>query len=81
MLVYIIGNDIVILWARECPRSHLFYIPSRNLKAHKIYIFEHKAIGYPSHDLMQYVNIFFDSDLISSKPRSLTGTPAYSPNL
>jgi hypothetical protein len=70
MLVRKIVNNEVILWAKECPRTHLFNIPTRTLEAHITYTFWHKALGYPSYDLMKYVNMFSDGDLIPSKPKN-----------
>jgi hypothetical protein len=67
MLVHKIMNDEVILWARECPRTYLFIIPTRTLKAYTTYSFWHKALGQPSHDLIKYINVFSDGDLILSK--------------
>jgi hypothetical protein len=39
ILVHKTVNDEVILWARECPRTHLFNIPTRPLKVHLTYTF------------------------------------------
>jgi hypothetical protein len=69
MLVRKILNDKVILWARECPCTHLFNIPTKSLEAYKIYTFWHKALRHPSYHLIKYVNMFSDSNLISSKPK------------
>jgi hypothetical protein len=52
LLVLKIVNNKMILWAKECQRTHLFNIPSRTLEAHITFTFWHKAFGYPSHDLM-----------------------------
>jgi hypothetical protein len=70
MLVRKIVNNEVILWAKESLRTHLFNIPTRTLEVHTIYTFWYKALGHPSYDLMTYVNIFSDSDLIPSKPKN-----------
>jgi hypothetical protein len=70
MLIRKIVNNEVILWAKECLHTHLFNIPTRTLEAHTTYTFWHKALGYPSHDLMKYVNVFCDDDLIPSKPKN-----------
>jgi hypothetical protein len=70
MLVHKIVNDEVILWARECPCTHLYNIPTRTFEAHMTYTFWYKALRHPSHDLMKYVNMFSDGDLIPSKPKN-----------
>jgi hypothetical protein len=70
MLVRIIVNDEVILWIRKCECTHLFNIPIGTLEAHTIYIFWHKALGYPGNDLVNYVNLFSDADHIPSKPKN-----------
>jgi hypothetical protein len=70
MMVYKIVNNELILCAKECPRTQLFNIPIRTLDAHPTYTFWHKALGHASHDLMKYVNVFSDSDLIISKPKN-----------
>jgi hypothetical protein len=70
MLVRKIVNNEVILWAKECLRTHLFNILTTSLEAYTTYIFWHKALGHPSHDLMKYVNVFSDGDLILSKPKN-----------
>jgi hypothetical protein len=66
MLDHKIVNDRVILWVRDCPHTHLFNIPTRTLEADTTYTFWHKAIGHSSHDLIKYVKVFPDSDLILS---------------
>jgi hypothetical protein len=68
MWVRKIVNNEVILWAKECLCTHLFNIPTRTLEAHTTYTFWHKALRYSSPDLMNYVNVFSDGDLILSKP-------------
>jgi hypothetical protein len=70
ILVRKIVYNEVILGAKECPRTHMFNIPSRTLEGHTTYTFWHKALGYPSHDLMKHVNIFSDSDGIPAKPKN-----------
>jgi sulfatase maturation enzyme AslB (radical SAM superfamily) len=70
MLVGKIINNEVILWVKECLRTHLFNIPTRTLEAHTTYIFWHKALGHSSHHLIKYVNAFSDGDLILSKPKN-----------
>jgi hypothetical protein len=60
-------NDKVIRWGREYQCTQLCNIPTRTLEAHMIYIFWHKALRYPSHALMKYINVFSDGDLIPSK--------------
>jgi hypothetical protein len=67
MLLGTIVNNEVILWAKEYSRTHLFNIPTRTLEAHTTYTFWHKALRHPSHDLIKYVNMFSDADLIPSK--------------
>jgi hypothetical protein len=70
MLVRKIVHNEVILWATEYLRTHLLNIPTITLKAYSTYTFWYKALGYPSHDLMKYVNMFSDGDLIPSKPKN-----------
>jgi hypothetical protein len=70
MLVRKIVNDEVILSAMECPHTHLFNILTRTLEVHTTYTFWHKALRYPSNDLMRYVNVVSDSDFIPSKPKN-----------
>jgi hypothetical protein len=70
ILVRKLVNNNVILWAKECLHTHLFNIPTRTLEAHMTYTFWHKALRYPSHDLMRFVNVFSDGDLILSKPKA-----------
>jgi hypothetical protein len=70
MLVHKIMNNEVILWATECPRTHLFKIPTRTLEALTTYTLWHKALRHPSHGLMKYVNLFSDSDFMPSKPKN-----------
>jgi hypothetical protein len=67
MLIYKIMNNKVILWVKEYPNTYLFDIPTKIHEAHAIYKFWYMALRYPSHDLMRYVNIFSDSNLIQSK--------------
>jgi hypothetical protein len=68
MLVPKIVKNEMILWAKECSRTYLFNIPIRTLEAYTPYTFLYKALRHPSHDLMKYVNVFSDGDLIPSKP-------------
>jgi hypothetical protein len=70
MLVCKIVNNEMILWVKECLCTHLFNIPTRTLEAHTIFTFWYKALGYSSHDLMKYVNVFSDGDCILSKPKN-----------
>jgi hypothetical protein len=70
MLVYKSVKNEVILWAKECLRTQLFIISTRTLETPRTYIFWHKALGYPSHDLMRYINVLPDGDLIPSKSKN-----------
>jgi hypothetical protein len=81
MLVCKIVNNELILWVKECQRTHLFNILKKILETHTTYIFWHTALGYPSHELMKYVNVFFDGDLTRLNQRISTAIPACSPNL
>jgi hypothetical protein len=67
MLVRNIVNDEVILEARECPRTHFYTILTKALEVHTIYTLWQQALRLPSHDLMKYVNIVSNGDLIPSK--------------
>jgi hypothetical protein len=69
ILVRKVVNDEVIVWARECVRTHLYNISTRTLKAHIIYTFWHKTLRYPYLDLIKYINVFSNGDLILSKPK------------
>jgi hypothetical protein len=69
ILVRKIVNNEVILWAKEWPHTHLFNILTRTLEAQTTFTFGHKTLGYPTHDLMTYVNVFSDDVLIPAKPK------------
>jgi hypothetical protein len=70
MLVHMIVNNEVILWPREYLYTYLFNIPTRTLVVHTTYTFWHKALRHPSYNLMKYVNVYSDGDLILSKPKN-----------
>jgi hypothetical protein len=76
ILVCKIVNDKVILGARECPCTHLCNISTRTLEAYTIYTFWYIALGYPSHDLMKYINVFSDGNLILFKLKNF-GSDSY----
>jgi hypothetical protein len=70
MLVDRIVNDEVILWASECPCTDFFDIVTRTLEASTTYTFQDNVLGYPSHNLINYFNVFSDGDLIPSKQKN-----------
>jgi hypothetical protein len=69
MFIYKILNNELIPKAMKSPCTHLFNIPTKTLEIYMTYTFLYKALRHPSHDLMKYIDMFSDRDLILSKPK------------
>jgi hypothetical protein len=67
MLLCKILNNKVIHCVTKYLLSDLYNLLTKTREVHIIYTIRYKACGHPNHDLIKYIDVFSDGDLILSK--------------